>query len=147
MLAPARVARSSSCRVDVGVRGERSSSWMRCQPRFWRRCSRNSCQFADGANARRDRPIAPARADRSSLAARCSKPPLLRHSHRGSLPVGHIHRKRKGSVVVATSAVALRQTSRPLVVWWCRECGCRPSLSPSDRDKPALPPDSQSVAL
>jgi hypothetical protein len=50
-------------------------------------------------------------------------------------------------VVAAISAAALRQTSPPLVVWWCHECACRPSWSPSDRDKPVLTPDSRSVVL
>src|SRR5215216_4521627 len=46
-------------------------------------------RFADAASVRKDRPIAPAAAVQSNLAAHCSRPRLLRHSHQGhdALPV------------------------------------------------------------
>ena len=56
MPGPARVARASSVRVARGVRAGRFASWMRCQPRGERRCSRRSTPVV-GARSRTRAPF------------------------------------------------------------------------------------------
>ena len=82
-------------------------------------------------DGRGDRPIARARAVRSNPAARCSKQLPLRRNRPDAPRAGRIDKSGRARVAAATSAVSLRQTSPPLVVWWCRECACRPSCLPA----------------
>jgi hypothetical protein len=90
-------------------------------------------------------PLHRARAADPARAARGSTRPRPRRSRRDA-PCDC----RSGSSETARSAAgrgaaAPRQTSRRPGAWSCRGCACRPSASPSDRDRPGPPRASRSA--
>ena len=132
--APAVVARPRSASVVGGVRAGRSASWMRCQPRGARRCSRSSCPVFGSSR-------------RTCRSFHCTWTPLTDPAGRRAVVGGldfdaaiEMDRALAEPVVAkrldaaaARAPAAPRQTSRRPGASSCRGCACRPSASPSDR--------------